>query len=137
MLEDALQAHRPLGAAVRKMSSGKLVPGELCPTLAIALRCFASIRSCRDERVRVLPALIRAAKPLPPRLKGGLRSHCSVYLGSMGGFRWRTALRTRLPHRPPLYLLVTKGRDCADHDWYRSTGSTWHCYHCRVVEVRD
>ena len=54
-----------------------------------------------------------------------------------GRFRWRTKLREVLPHRPPLYLLVPKGRDCGDHDWYRSEGQVWHCYHCRATQHRE
>lgn len=53
--------------------------------------------------------------------------------GIVSRYRWRTRLRMLLPHTPPLYLLVPKGRDCGDHDWYRHEGNVWHCYHCRTV----
>lgn len=50
-----------------------------------------------------------------------------------GKYRWRTALRVRLPWRPPLYQLVPKGRhDCGDHEWYRVDDRTAACYHCVV-----
>jgi hypothetical protein len=35
-----------------------------------------------------------------------------------------------------MYRLVRKGRDCGDHDWYRSEDDVWHCYHCRAVRGR-
>lgn len=48
-----------------------------------------------------------------------------------GRYRWRTALRTRLPRWA--VGLAPKGRkDCGDHDWYRSDPDTWRCYHCRA-----
>lgn len=48
-----------------------------------------------------------------------------------GKYRLRTALRRHLPYR--LTWLAPKGRDCGDHDWYRSEEETWRCYHCTVV----
>lgn len=50
---------------------------------------------------------------------------------STGKYRYRTRLRELLPWGE-LYPLVPKGRDCGDHDWYRSTDRVWRCYHCRV-----
>ncbi len=50
-----------------------------------------------------------------------------------GRYHWRTALRQLLPMRPPVYLLVPKGRDCRAHEWYRSDASQLHCYHCRAA----
>jgi hypothetical protein len=44
-------------------------------------------------------------------------------------YRLRTWLRARLPHF--LSDRIPKGRkDCGNHEWYRSRGSMWHCYHC-------
>lgn len=48
-----------------------------------------------------------------------------------GKYRWRTALRRRLPWRFGIYLLVRKGkRDCGDHEWYRHDDEIMRCYHC-------
>jgi hypothetical protein len=50
-----------------------------------------------------------------------------------GRYRWRTALRRRLPYA--LIGLSPKGRrDCGYHQWYKSTEDTDHCYHCEVGE---
>jgi hypothetical protein len=49
-----------------------------------------------------------------------------------GKFRWRTRLRAALPWRPPLYLLVPKGRDCGNHEWYNADRRVEHCYHCKA-----
>ncbi len=46
-----------------------------------------------------------------------------------GKYRYRTALRERLPER--LAGLISKGRgECGDHEWYKSAEHTWRCYHC-------
>jgi ribosomal protein L37AE/L43A len=34
-----------------------------------------------------------------------------------------------------MFRLVPKGRDCADHEWYRHAGDMWHCYHCKAEQV--
>jgi len=48
-----------------------------------------------------------------------------------GKYRARTRLRGALPGR--LSDLFPKGKgDCGRHEWYRSDGSTWCCYHCEV-----
>jgi len=48
-----------------------------------------------------------------------------------GKYRWRTRLRRALPYRPPVYLLVPKGRgDCGNHEWYNQDQVTDSCYHC-------
>ena len=48
-----------------------------------------------------------------------------------GRYRWRTWLRTHLPY--VLSDRIAKGRgDCGAHEWYRSEGTTWRCYHCVV-----
>jgi hypothetical protein len=50
---------------------------------------------------------------------------------SSGKYRYRTALRERLPEL--LAALVPKGpKDCGDHEWYKSSESRWRCYHCRI-----
>lgn len=54
-----------------------------------------------------------------------------------GRYRLRTALRKRLPWRPPLHRLVPKGADCGQHEWYRSQGDLWACYHCRVTKTEE
>ena len=52
-----------------------------------------------------------------------------------GRYRWRTRLRGWLPYA--LAMRVTKGRgDCGNHDWYRSEGELFRCYHCEVGEHR-
>ena len=52
----------------------------------------------------------------------------------MAKYRLRTRIRKLLPFA--LIGLAPKGKkDCGDHDWYRHTKDTWHCYHC-VVGVR-
>jgi hypothetical protein len=51
-----------------------------------------------------------------------------------GRYRWRTRLRGALPLRPPLYMLIPKGRkDCGNHEWYKATAEADNCYHCRAV----
>ncbi|MBN8866701.1 MAG: hypothetical protein J0H98_04030 [Solirubrobacterales bacterium] len=48
-----------------------------------------------------------------------------------GKYRFRTRLRGALPYR--LLWLSPKGKDdCDGHEWYRSDGDTWRCYHCEV-----
>jgi hypothetical protein len=50
---------------------------------------------------------------------------------SRGRYRWRTALRSRLPF--VLIRLVPKGRhDCGNHEWYRSQLDFDRCYHCQL-----
>jgi hypothetical protein len=50
---------------------------------------------------------------------------------SGGKYRWRTALRERLPDS--VAALVSKGhRDCGDHEWYLAEPETCRCYHCTV-----
>ncbi|GAB4083045.1 hypothetical protein GCM10028783_39950 [Modestobacter muralis] len=51
----------------------------------------------------------------------------------MARYRWRTAVRARLP-----WLLIDRGvalkgrRDCGSHEWYRATDVEDRCYHCEV-----
>ena len=48
-----------------------------------------------------------------------------------GRYRWRTALRSRLPF--VLIRLVPKGKhDCGNHEWYRSQLDLDRCYHCQL-----
>lgn len=48
----------------------------------------------------------------------------------MAKYRWRTKLRSTLPAW--CMRLLPKGRrDCGDHDWYKSTGNLYRCYHCQ------
>ncbi len=50
---------------------------------------------------------------------------------SAGKYRLRTSVRGSLPYR--LLWLSPKGRgDCGHHEWYRSEGETWRCYHCEA-----
>lgn len=50
-----------------------------------------------------------------------------------GKYRWRTALRARLPWA--LTGLVPKGsHDCGNHEWYREDEHLALCYHCEVGE---
>ena len=52
----------------------------------------------------------------------------------MARYRLRTRIRQFLPFA--LIAFVPKGRnDCGDHEWYRSAGETYRCYHC-VVGIR-
>ena len=52
-----------------------------------------------------------------------------------GRFRWRTALRKRLP-----WFLINLGgaakgkTDCGDHEWYNAGHGVAHCYHCSAGE---
>jgi len=49
----------------------------------------------------------------------------------MRRYRLRTWLRAHTPY--VVSDRIPKGRrDCGAHEWYRSEGSTWHCYHCAV-----
>jgi hypothetical protein len=49
----------------------------------------------------------------------------------MGRYRMRTRLRRVLPFA--LIGLFPKGKkDCGEHEWYRSEGDTYLCYHCVV-----
>lgn len=59
--------------------------------------------------------------------------------GAMARYRWRTALRKRLPHALVGLGVARKGRrDCGDHEWYLSSDKKEHCYHCVVgVRYRD
>lgn len=46
-------------------------------------------------------------------------------------YRLRTWLRGHLP--PWLSWVAPKGKsDCGNHEWYRSEGITWRCYHCEA-----
>ena len=50
---------------------------------------------------------------------------------AMAKYRLRTRIRKLLPFA--LIGLMPKGKkDCGDHEWYRSTNDTYHCYHCAV-----
>ncbi|BFU43918.1 hypothetical protein [Krasilnikovia sp. MM14-A1004] len=49
----------------------------------------------------------------------------------MGKYRLRTNLRSRLPAWC-LAFLPKGGRDCGEHEWYKSADNEYHCYHCRV-----
>lgn len=52
---------------------------------------------------------------------------------SKGRYRLRTRLRGSLPRW--LLWAAPKGRgDCGSHEWYRSEGDTWRCYHCEAGE---
>jgi hypothetical protein len=48
-------------------------------------------------------------------------------------YRWRTALRSKLP-----WILVNRGvaakgrKDCGEHEWYNHDDAEDHCYHCTV-----
>jgi hypothetical protein len=51
-------------------------------------------------------------------------------------FRWRTAMRRRLPWFLIDLGVADKGKtDCGRHEWYRHDTDTEHCYHC-VVGIR-
>jgi hypothetical protein len=51
-------------------------------------------------------------------------------------YRRRTRIRGRIPLA--LARLVPKGKqDCGAHEWYRSEGETWRCYHCQVGVARS
>lgn len=53
-------------------------------------------------------------------------------------YRWRTRLRVALPFRPPLYLVVLKGRrDCGEHGWYNADNVVEHCIYCRAERSYD
>ena len=53
-------------------------------------------------------------------------------------YRWRTRLRVALPYRPPVYLLVPKGRrDCGDHSWYNHDNVVERCMHCVAERPYD
>lgn len=53
-----------------------------------------------------------------------------------GKYRPRTWLRGRLPG--PLSGLFPKARrDCGNHEWHRSEGDTWRCYHCEPGVVHQ
>lgn len=49
-------------------------------------------------------------------------------------YRWRTWLRTSLPHA--LLWVAGKGKDCDRvggwHRWYNVDGKVSACYHCQV-----
>lgn len=46
-----------------------------------------------------------------------------------GKYRLRTAIREHAPER--LAALIPKGsKDCGNHEWYKASEQTWHCYHC-------
>ena len=47
-----------------------------------------------------------------------------------GKYRWRTALRERLPDS--LASLFPKGSDCGSHEWYKADDEDWRCYHCEA-----
>jgi hypothetical protein len=52
-------------------------------------------------------------------------------------YRWRTALRRRLPWFLIDLGVAPKGRDCEKaggrHEWYNHDDVDSACYHCRVV----
>jgi hypothetical protein len=52
--------------------------------------------------------------------------------------RWRTWLRVHTPR--VLYyhldLVMSKVRDCGDHDWYNAGADREACYHCRMERRR-
>jgi hypothetical protein len=48
--------------------------------------------------------------------------------------RWRRWVREHTPGF--LYnrgLVISKVRDCGDHDWYSETAEREACYHCQVT----
>jgi hypothetical protein len=53
--------------------------------------------------------------------------------GTRGRYRWRTAVRRRLP-----WALVNRGvadrgkKDCGDHEWFNVDYVVEQCYHCEV-----
>lgn len=51
-----------------------------------------------------------------------------------GKYRWRTWMRVHLPYR--LIWIAPKGRDCGDHQWYKSDERTDHCYFCKQQKTR-
>ncbi len=54
----------------------------------------------------------------------------------MPRYRWRTAVRTRLPWFLIDLGVAAKGRrDCGEHAWYKQSDAEDRCYHC-VVGVR-
>ncbi|GID98303.1 hypothetical protein Adi01nite_77150 [Amorphoplanes digitatis] len=49
----------------------------------------------------------------------------------MGKYRWRTKLRSILPAWC-VNFAAKGGRDCGDHEWYKSAENLYHCYRCQV-----
>jgi len=51
----------------------------------------------------------------------------------MARYRWRTALRRRLPWFVVNRGVAAKGRgDCGAHEWYKQDDGEDRCYHCEV-----
>ncbi len=52
-------------------------------------------------------------------------------------YRWRTAIRQRLPWALIDWGIADKGADCeaagGSHSWYNMGGACSACYHCKVV----
>ena len=52
---------------------------------------------------------------------------------ALGRYRWRTAMRRRLPSFLLDRGVARKGKhDCGQHEWYKSTDEEDRCYHCEV-----
>jgi hypothetical protein len=52
-----------------------------------------------------------------------------------GSYRWRTAVRHRLPGFLVDVGVAAKGRgDCGAHEFYNADGKVERCYHCEVGE---
>ena len=52
-------------------------------------------------------------------------------MSARGRYRWRTAVRRRLPWFLVDHGVAQKGKgDCGNHEWYRSTAEEDRCYHC-------
>jgi hypothetical protein len=57
----------------------------------------------------------------------------ALHSEGMARYRWRTALRKRLPWFLVNLGIASKGRhDCGAHDWYQASGAEDRCYHCEV-----
>jgi hypothetical protein len=51
----------------------------------------------------------------------------------MARFRWRTAVRKRLPWFLVDLGVAPKGRgDCGAHHWYKASDTEDRCYHCEI-----
>jgi len=56
----------------------------------------------------------------------------------MASFKGKYRVRTWLRVYAPGFIArrATKGtHDCGNHEWYRSEGDVWRCYHCEVGEL--
>jgi hypothetical protein len=51
----------------------------------------------------------------------------------MPRYRWRTAIRRRLPWVLVNLNVAAKGRrDCGEHEWYKASEDEDLCYHCET-----